>query len=314
MIVDQNSSINIARLAAQRWYYSSAKRVLLTQLVLDAPVIVGIGLCVALLRSPTVMGWVGLKIYDGGWVLAAAGISVALIDGLILEQLVQSKKGTAAKIQEAFDCDVLDIAWNSVLVGREADIEQILEASQKLLASQNSPSAFRDWYPASVAELPIKGARFVCQRESLSWDANLRSKFISRLGILTVTIFAILFVLGMAGDFSMRNFAQSVLAPSIPIFGLTLRQLIANQKTITETRELRTTVDDLIGRFLHDQIDTEQGEARSRNVQDAIYMHRKAAPLLPDWFYGREKIRSERIAVQAVERLVEQYRDGLSKT
>ena len=43
----------------------------------------------------------------------------------------------------------------------------------------------------------------------------------------------------------------------------------------------------------------------ARNIQDALYQHRKSAALIPDWFYNRFKNKDELSMSEFVECLVE---------
>src|SRR6187549_3528004 len=100
----QNQPLQIRRLEAQRQMYSSAKKVFLIQVVLSGPVAVGSALLV--LSDPT------LKSFVAFW-----GISVALLDLLILTPWQKRLREVAARIQETFDCDVLKLTWNEIKVG-----------------------------------------------------------------------------------------------------------------------------------------------------------------------------------------------------
>ena len=308
MISTQNSETNLERLRAQRWFYSSAKRALLVQFILDVPVIVVLGIACAFMRSSTVMGLLGFAPYDLSGILAVFGIVVALLDWMVLGQLVHSKRTTAAKIQELFDCDVLKLPWNALFIGRPPTREETIHGASKHLESEGNDSELINWYPQSVDLLPEYGARLVCQRESLSWDSELRTRFVSHLIVVSLVVFAILFVFGMAGRFTLGNFIISVLAPCLPIFGFTLRQSIENRRSVNDLNDLRCRIDDAVNSFLKSELDSQSALSISRSIQDAIFVHRKSAPLIPDYYYEKYKQRDETLAIQTADQIVKEYK------
>lgn len=308
MISTQNSETNLERLRAQRWLYSSAKRALLVQFILDVPVIVVLGIASAFMRSPTLMGLLGSSPYDSSGILAILGIVVVLLDWMVLGQLVHSKRTTAARIQELFDCEVLKLPWNTAFVGRPPTREDAIHGASKHIESGGNGRVLLNWYPECVDELPEYGARLVCQRESLSWDAELRTRFVSHLIVVSLVVFAILFVIGMAGRFTLSNFIISVLAPCLPIFGFTLRQSIENRRSVNDLNDLRCRIDDAVNSFLKRELDSRSALSISRSIQDAIFVHRKSAPLIPDYYYEKYKQRDETLAIQTADQIVKEYK------
>src|ERR1035441_3331045 len=92
----QNEPRQLQRLAAQRQLYSTAKRIFGIQLVLGGPVAIGWSLLVVVLPELT-----GLA--------AVWGALVSFSDVLWLTPWQKRLRERAARIQEAFDCDVLQL-------------------------------------------------------------------------------------------------------------------------------------------------------------------------------------------------------------
>src|SRR5690606_28138413 len=107
----QNEGRMLDCLAAQRELYSSAKRIRVAQLM------VNYGLVAAgVLVGAVVAFAVGANNAAPTWIVGGFGI-MALFGGQVLRFVVGSRVSCAAKIQEMFDCEVLDLPWNSHLAG-----------------------------------------------------------------------------------------------------------------------------------------------------------------------------------------------------
>ncbi len=101
---EQNTQRQLERLAAQRYLYSRAKKVLEIQIVCDVltPIIAAILVAV----------FPGFDVYG-----AFIGISVAILD-FLLDNYQSSQKKRASDIQEMFDCDVLCLNCQEIKVRR----------------------------------------------------------------------------------------------------------------------------------------------------------------------------------------------------
>ena len=102
----ENLPKNLERLAAQKELYFRAKRLFTLQLFLT----VVITLCL------TVASLV-FNIPD--WVRGFYGVVVTILDLLLLNRFINKFRQKAASIQELFDCHVLGLERNSVLVSEE---------------------------------------------------------------------------------------------------------------------------------------------------------------------------------------------------
>jgi hypothetical protein len=114
----QNEPRQLQRLAAQRQLYSTAKRIFGIQLLLGGPIAIGWSL--AVVASPELKGFAAV------W-----GALVSFSDVLWLTPWQKRLRERAARIQEAFDCDVLQLPWNDIKTGKPPDPELIKEQADK---------------------------------------------------------------------------------------------------------------------------------------------------------------------------------------
>src|SRR4051812_28663575 len=105
IIVEQNKDQHISELSAQRQIYTEAKLLFYLQLVIAVPI-------------PIVISFV--QVFDKnaaklGWLFAFYSVVASILE-IYIEAEINRKKQLAATIQEQFDCSVLVIPWNKVLV------------------------------------------------------------------------------------------------------------------------------------------------------------------------------------------------------
>src|SRR5262245_10308223 len=99
----QNSAPQLSRLAAQRQLYATAKTVFVLQCIVGGAI-------------AAATAWLGLKEPALKGYIAAWGGTATLIDALLLSRRQQQLRTKAATVQEAFDCDVLQLPWNATKV------------------------------------------------------------------------------------------------------------------------------------------------------------------------------------------------------
>ncbi len=114
----QNTEKQMHRLAAQRQLYATAKRIFGWQVILGGPV--------AIAGAVLVLFHLEFKVYVASW-----GLLIALCDLFWLTRWQKSLRGAAARIQEAFDCDVLELKWNDLKAGKHPDPELVNAQSTK---------------------------------------------------------------------------------------------------------------------------------------------------------------------------------------
>jgi hypothetical protein len=290
----------LERLAAQRRLYSDAKTVLAIHMILSIPIVFVWAILVALFPH--------FRVYMAFW-----GVSVALLDVVLLTPLQKHLRKRAAKIQEMFDCDVLQMNWNAVKAGRRPTPEAIADAASRYEREDPGLIKLKEWYPPQVSSLPIYLARLVCQRVNCWWDAHLRRRYANYVvlcvGVLTVSVL----LLGLIGGLTLKEFILAVLTPLTPAFILGLRQYVTHREAAASLDELRLHAEELWDKALEGEITKEQFQAYSRRLQDEILGNRSRNPLVFDWVYRCLRIRHEEQMSKGAETLIEEVRQaGLS--
>lgn len=286
----QNEPTSIALLRAQRHLYGSGKRVAGAQ----ALIAVGAPLfsVLASLTAPTLRPLAALT--------AILGI---VLDALVLDRWQKALKKRAAKIQEAFDCTVLELPRNDFKVGSPGDPEEQHEADHAYLKGKPDPG-LQNWYPAIVGSTSLHHARIICQRANLWWGARLRRGYANWLaGVVLVAATTALYA-GLFHQLNMEQFVLWALAPMAPFLVWGIRELYRQREAADFLDRLKQQVEDLRQRVLKGACDVATCVNESRLVQDQIFDHRASSPLIFDWVYRLRRRRFEEQMNAAAETLV----------
>lgn len=295
---DQLTERQLDRLAAQRQLYSDAKKIQAVQMTLSVPA--------AIVWSVLIVFLPELKPGAAAW-----GVAVTLIDQFLLTPWQRSIRDKAAKVQELFDCDVLQLEWRELKVGRRPDAEAIMESSSKFKCKDPECSTLRDWYPPGVGVLPMHLARLVCQRCNCWWDAKLRRRYAAYMVGLAVALTALVFTLGLVGGLTVSKFFLAVLAPLMPVYTLVMRQYGEHKQSAAALDRLKEHAEKLWDRALAGSLTPEALAVESRSLQDEIYERRRSSPLIFDWVYRRLRDSQEEQMNKGAGELVEQARTSL---
>jgi hypothetical protein len=269
----QNTDGQLLRLAAQRQLYASAKTVFGWQVTLGGPVAVA-GAVFVLFRPE-------FKIYVACW-----GVLLALTDLFWLTPWQKSLRGSAALIQEAFDCDVLKLKWNDLKAVRHPDPELVKAQATKYEKWSREMPTLKDWYSPRVDELPLHVGRIICQRANCWWDSTQRRHYAAWLVGVVVFVFVVVCGLALAGDFSLEALLLKGVLPLAPALLIALRQF-------TEQRDAADRLDklkDYCGTIWRAALSGKSKSAltdMSRNLQDEILENRRKAPPVLDFIFKR---------------------------
>lgn len=290
---DQNAPRQLDRLAAQSYLYSQAKKVVGIQLVLTA--------VITILWSFVIATYSQFQIWA-----AFYGLTVSLVDAAILDNLQRSLKNRAAKIQELFDCDVLQLKWHRLKVGLRPDPETIIEAANHYKRQASTYASLKNWYPESIDQVPLHIARIICQRTNLYWDSGLRRRY--NLALLTLLFVLALTVLGLGfiGGMSLDKFVLAVLAPLSPAFLWGIRDHRRQTNAAETQEELKGRVEGLYSEVIIGKLTPEQAEIESSQLQDAIFDLRRNNPLIFDWVYKILRRTYEEQATKGAQELMEE--------
>ena len=266
----QNLLPNIQLLAAQRYLYSYAKRLsVIRPLLAGATLIVG---SVAGALWTEAQPWAAL-----------AGIIVALLNGICLDSLQDRFRKDAANIQEDFDCNVLNLPWNEVLAGRRPAAEEVHEAAKKDRSARKAP--LENWYPDIIDSLPLHQARVICQRTNCWWDSKLRRRYRIIVLIALGLISALALFLGLLTEMNLQKFVLVVAAPLLPTLLWGMREAQSQGDTAATLDRLKCLGENLWKGVVQGEMVEPEATSRSRELQDAILLHRRTNPFVFDWIY-----------------------------
>jgi SMODS-associating 4TM effector domain len=290
----QNSPEAIKQLRAQRYLHDRAKRVVGLQVVLTT--------FFPIAGTILEMFWPQMK---GG--VAFYGISISILDIAVLDSWQKRLRKVAVKIQEVFDCSVLDLPWDDVGVGTRPEEEDVHAASSAYRNGQED-ATLANWYPAAAGEIPLSLGRIICQRSNLRWDAHLRRRYRTWLAGILLTAGLVISYLGLRNNFSLEQLTLTVLAPIAPMILWGIREFQGNGDAADVSDRLREKSRELWAAAIDGKLSDEVLRARARLLQSEIYARRVNAPLIFNWVYRLLRTAGEEQMNVAANELVREAR------
>jgi len=264
----------VRMLAAQRQLYDDEKRWLGIWLVV-APVIAAMGTGAIRALTPYIAYLVWLS------VIVMLGEFVAL-------DLIMKRRKEAAKVQELYDCELLEIPWNDAQA-RKPKPETIAAAAQRHLdrATPEEQERLRKWYTSVVDELPLHQARIVCQRQNIWWDSQQRREYSFWVcGVVILLIISVISI-GVVANWNLQQFFAGPVSLSLPLILLGLKNAGDHRKAADRLDELRDFADDLWTQANAPTAQIDVIERGSRELQTQIFRHRSENPPVFSWVYRR---------------------------
>jgi hypothetical protein len=265
-MMNQNAPEMIRLLAAQRHFYTVAKRLRAVRvfgsvaLVFLAPIV--------LFAAP-----------GSNHVMAIVGLAGLLIGEVGLERFERAHVRTAATIQEEFDTRLFELPWNEPRVGTRMAPEVISAAAARFGADT---SKLVDWY-GDTGTIPGKLAVLLDQRSNLVWDWRLRRWYAVYVVALICLCLALDVGIAIAAHLEVLQALEALFAPSAPAIVEGIRVARMHAEAATRKEELARDLQRHWEDGLRDLDSLAPGA--SRQVQDCIFDLRKDAPVLPDWWY-----------------------------
>ena len=293
----QNTDAQIQRLAAQRQLYATAKNIFGWQVLFGGPIaIVG---AVLVLLCPC------LKVYVASW-----GLIVTLCDLFWLNPWQKSLRGSAARIQEEFDCEVLELPWNELKAGKHPDPELVNSQSQKYGKWAAQMPSLQNWYSSRVDELPLHIGRIVCQRTNCWWDSTQRRHYAAWLVGIAAVVFVVVCGLALSGGASLEALLLKGILPLAPALVIVLRQFSEQREAADRLDKLK----DHCGTLWKDALSGKSKSAltgMSRNLQDEILENRRKSPPVLDFIFKRLRNEYEANMNHAAEHYVTEAKQAL---
>jgi hypothetical protein len=293
--VVQNNEKQLERLAAQRELYSSAKKYYLFETI--GSVIV-----------PVILTAIATFLANISLISSLYGICFYLFDSLILEPLINERRTKAAKIQELFDCDVLEIEKSPFKSVSDITVEEVLthyDTHQKIEANIEK---IKDWYPIEVGEIDISFARLICQRINFGWDSHLRKSFSIFIKIVVILI-AIMVIVGISIGRLPGEQLPLILSGILPLFRFFIKLLQDNKSSTERLVKLNAYFDGLQTRIIKNDISKNDLDESARRIQDEIYENRTRNPLIPDFFYNFYRSKDESVMTKTANSLISDFKE-----
>lgn len=292
----QNTPKQIERLAAQRELYTSAKRYYTVQLLgsIFIPVIASL----FAIYYNEISAFVGLY-----------GICFLIIDVAIIERIITERRTKAAKIQELFDCDVLQMKKSPLKTVSEIAVEEVLTHYNAFQKAKNDISKIQDWYPKETAVVEITYARLICQKTNCWWDSKLRTNYCNLLRLISILLGISLIIYGFIEGMKLE---QIVLIASglIPFFQFSAKQYLDNSESAERLTKVNQYISEIWDDIIKGCIDKPSVEEASRRIQDEFYENRIRSPLILDSFYWIFRSNNEGLMTRTAETLIEELQSA----
>lgn len=284
----QNEPENIKKLQAQRQTYSEIKFWMIFISITGVILPIVVSLFTFAFDNYYFSELFGFEKKDIGHFSASVGI-FSTISIELMSNFLKRKKEDAAKIQEMFDTEVFSLPWDNINVGSKPDVGLIFEKSKKFDKNHPHYTGFVDWYTIKAATFRYPEAIAFCQQQNLHWDSSLRKYIVSKAKVILTVVILTIFILGLFNDFTLRNLMTNVVLILLPICLFFYKMITEHQETIKEMGRLRETNESLINSIISASPLTDNFIFQCRQLQTAIYNHRKLARPIPNWLHKRRK-------------------------
>jgi hypothetical protein len=267
----QNAESALKLLKARQATYAQATAIQWLQLV------------VAVLL-PVVGAVIGLTSAHARPYVAAASVAASLADAAVFDRLQRKVLETAAKIAEQFDVEVLQMPWNTFVVGKRLDPETIHAAADRW-SGEAKLAKLRDWYPPIVGQAPLVLARIVCQRTNLWYDASLRRAYGGLVVWLAVLVSAGLVGAALYLDLKFLDLVSTAIVPASPVLIWAIRERNRHKDTADAQERVKAEAEALWDRARRGACTDDDCAERSREFQNSIYVRRVGSPLILPFMY-----------------------------
>lgn len=302
IITIQNSPLSLKRLAAMRVLYATAKQFFTLQLILSVPTVI----CIAIAALAFDKQWFGLPKFDIAWFVGASGGLFVILDICIWNPVINRRREKAAKIQQCFDCAVLNLAWNEIHYGKPPDHEDIEIWSKKY--THNPGADLENWYRVEVDALPHEIARLLCQRANCWWDMDLRHRYNIVVYVVGVFLLTAMVILAIFLNCSVETIFGLAIAPILPFFTIAPKLVQDNKDAIGRLQAMKEAMECMWARVLQGTAQADELNLFAEEIQIGIFNNRKNNPLIFDWVHRRAKPAHEETTSKSTEEYVAEYR------
>jgi hypothetical protein len=218
----------------------------------------------------------------GAWAAIAVAI-IMFVDTFVLEPYQRDFARQAARMQEAFDREVLELSWPYIKMSGLPDPEEVHAYSLMYQRADPTYASLRNWYVASLGQVPIAVARIICQRASIWSDSELLSRYDRYIfGLVGLSFFIVLAVSCAMGT-TIQVVLLAALVPILPAVHWGIREYRKQEEAVENLRRLLRVSATLFDQSCKKMLSDDQLAQSARALQSEIYDHRRTAPLVFDW-------------------------------
>lgn len=282
----QNEKATIAYLAAARRLYSRAK--CLRGIKVFLGVIIIALLAFLQLRYP--------KNESVSYALVMASV-LAITAEPVLDWRISAYKVKGAKMQQCFDNDLFGFSWNESVCGKRPTEDKVVDYCK----GRPVKKKLYDWYKGIEAD-PDEGlAILLCQNQNGSYDRRLRERYTVLCLLFAVVLVAGVIYTALKKDATLYTILVYGVVPSTPIINWFISVFTSYHNDKEDLDHLDETIYQELNRAEASQPIRKYVLER---IQNLMFMHRKAAYLIPDLFYKMLRWNSENRAAAVVERIL----------
>jgi hypothetical protein len=243
-----------------------------------------------------------VPLYKFVGVFAAA--TAFLIDCVFLEPRRRFWQRESARVQEAFDCEVLSLDWPAARTGRKPMKTDLADAVSFYRRRDPDLLALAEWYPAITDAVPIAIGRLVCQRCNCWWDADVRRRY-AKVLVIGIVCWALgLGVVAISLGSGFRDFLVYIYAPMTPVLAWLIRERQYQNDAAERSERLSRHVEGIVGELKDGSASDTELLLHAIEVQAAIFDRRSRSPYVPDFLYARDQKRYQRLMNAGAEELV----------
>lgn len=300
LAANQNTERLLLRIAAQRKWYATAKRIVAAEFLLTG-ILPGIGIA-ACFVWPELRFWNSVITCGVWWVIFWA-----------LEPIRKQFCLKAASLQESIDVELLQLPDNGGLGALHIDKEDAISAGRSWINKHGNDN-LRSWYPEVTDTLPSQLARVICQRSSLRWDGELRRNLSTIYALGCIGLCVLWLIVGLSANLSMRDAAALWLFPLLPAIYFLAKQAHAHRALADKKCGLKEKAHGLWKLAVADPLDHEKRMQEARELQDDIFRIRREPDLTPEWLYNCLRSRTEAAMTDSASEFVEEARCALRQS
>jgi hypothetical protein len=292
----QNEQKQLERLAAQRELYSSAKRWYVTQ-VFGSVVI------------PVVLVTISFFALQASLFAAIFGIVFFIVDIIFIVPAIAIRKLKASKIQELFDCEVLQLIKSPLKAADDIAVEEVLSYYEAHNKIKSNVEKLRNWYPQIIDSVNIAYARLICQRTNCWWDTKLRVRYINAIKAFAVFLPLLILIIGLIVGMQIETIVL-LFGGLIPFFRFANKEYSDHKSSADRMSKTMNYILKTWDNILNRCIEKEKLINESRIIQDEIYENRSKSPFILDIIYKAFRDKNEGLMNKTAAILVEEIKEA----